>query len=148
MLAGHSWTGTIISEAGNHPTVTALVYVATRTPDALAATFPTPPANAGLAHHEGYAQLSENAFLNDFAGGVDEARALYAVPATIADLILMATRRQSTAQNVDQFADRQRHKVPRELFSNFVGGHVTDHTCRPPGDADRARGCPGPNTWA
>ena len=81
VLAGHSWAGTIISEAGNHPRVTALVYVAARAPDAgedynaLAAKYPTPPANAGLVHHDGYAQLSESAFLADFAGGIEETRA-------------------------------------------------------------------------
>ncbi|MGW1451776.1 alpha/beta fold hydrolase [Micromonospora sp. NPDC002411] len=93
VLVGHSWAGTVISDAGNHPKVTALVYVAARAPDAgedyaaLAAQYPTPPANAGLLHHNGYAQLSETAFLEDFAGGVDEvrARSLYAVQGPIAD---------------------------------------------------------------
>ncbi|MCZ7374183.1 alpha/beta fold hydrolase [Micromonospora sp. WMMC250] len=93
VLVGHSWAGTVISEAGNHPNVTALVYVAARAPDAgedyaaLAAQYPTPPANAGLVHHGGYGQLSEAAFLDDFAGGVDEvrARSLYAVQGPIAD---------------------------------------------------------------
>lgn len=87
VLVGHSWAGTVISEAGDHPKVSALVYVAARAPDAgedftaLAAKFPTPPANAGLVHSDGFAQLSEEAFLDDFAGGVDRtrARALYAV---------------------------------------------------------------------
>lgn len=92
VLAGHSWAGTVISEAGAHPEVSALVYVAARAPDAgedyaaLAAKYPTPPANAGLVHNDGYAQLSEKAFLEDFAGGVDpaRARALYAVQGPIA----------------------------------------------------------------
>ncbi len=54
VLVGHSWAGTVISEAGVDPKVSALVYVAARAPDAgedyaaLAAKFPTPPANAGL----------------------------------------------------------------------------------------------------
>src|SRR5881296_2767638 len=54
VLVGHSWAGTVISEAGTDPKVSALVYVAARAPDAgedygaLAAKFPTPPANAGL----------------------------------------------------------------------------------------------------
>ena len=93
VLAGHSWGGTVISEAGNHANVAALVYVAARAPDAgedytaLAARFPTPPASAGLVHSDGYAQLSEKAFLEDFAGRVDDirARSLYAVQGPIAD---------------------------------------------------------------
>ena len=95
VLAGHSWAGTVISEAGIAPNVSALVYVAARAPDAgedsaaLAATFPAPPASAGLVHANGFAQLSEEAFLNDFANGVDPARALvlYAVQGRIADTL-------------------------------------------------------------
>ncbi|WFE99204.1 hypothetical protein [Micromonospora sp. WMMD964] len=76
------------------------MYVAARAPDAgedyaaLAAQYPTPPANAGLVHHDGYGQLSEAAFLDDFAGGVVEvrARSLHVVQGPIADLIIMATR--------------------------------------------------------
>jgi pimeloyl-ACP methyl ester carboxylesterase len=34
LLAGHSFGGTVISEAGIHPAVAALVYVAARAPDA------------------------------------------------------------------------------------------------------------------
>ena len=36
ILAGHSFGGTVISEAGTHPAVVALVYVAARAPDAAA----------------------------------------------------------------------------------------------------------------
>lgn len=92
VLAGHSWAGTVISQAGTHPNVTALVYVAARAPradedyGALAATFPTPPASAGLVHSpDGFAQLSEDAFLHDFANGLDavQAKALFAVQGRI-----------------------------------------------------------------
>ncbi len=93
VLAGHSWAGTVISEAGVHENVIALVYVAARAPDAgedyghLASTYPAAPATAGLIHHNGFAQLSEEAFLADFANGIDEthARALYAVQGPISD---------------------------------------------------------------
>lgn len=87
VLVGHSWAGTVISEAGVDPKVSALVYVAARAPDAgedygaLAAKFPTPPASAGLVQSDGYAQLNEEAFVKYFAGDIDpvKARALYAV---------------------------------------------------------------------
>jgi pimeloyl-ACP methyl ester carboxylesterase len=51
--------------------------------------FPTPPANAGLVKSDGFAQLSEEAFLKDFAGGIDpaKARVLYAVQGRIADTL-------------------------------------------------------------
>lgn len=88
VLGGHSWSGTLVSEVGDDPSISALAYIAARAPDAgedfpaLAKQFPTPPASAGVVvAPDGYAQLSEAAFLNDFAGGVDpqRARALYAV---------------------------------------------------------------------
>ena len=57
VLAGHSFSGMIVTEAGVHPNVSALVYVAARAPDAgedytaLAKTYPTPPASEiGRAH--------------------------------------------------------------------------------------------------
>src|SRR5205085_11758357 len=81
VLVGHSWAGTVISEAGVDPKVPALVYVAHRAPDAgedytaLAAKFPTPPASAGLVKSGGFAQLSEEAFLRDFAGDIEPAKA-------------------------------------------------------------------------
>lgn len=95
VLVGHSWAGTVISEAGVDPKVSGLVYVAARAPDAgedyaaLAKKFPTPPANAGLVHSGGFAQLSEDAFLRDFANGVEpaKARVLYAAQGRISDAL-------------------------------------------------------------
>jgi pimeloyl-ACP methyl ester carboxylesterase len=87
VLAGHSWSGTIVSEVGVDPKVTALVYIAARAPDAgedfvaLSAKFPSAPARAGIEDHGGFTQLSEDAFLNYFANGVarEKAQVLYAV---------------------------------------------------------------------
>lgn len=96
VLVGHSFAGTIISETGNDPIVSALVYVAARAPDAgedfgaLAAKFPKPPASAGVVRANGYFWLSEEAFLRDFAGDLDpaRARALYAVQGQAADALV------------------------------------------------------------
>jgi pimeloyl-ACP methyl ester carboxylesterase len=87
VLVGHSFAGMIITEAGVDPKVTSLVYVAARAPDAgedytvLAKQFPTPPATAGIVWNGDYGQLSEEAFLRDFAGDLPagKARILYAV---------------------------------------------------------------------
>ena len=87
VLAGHSWSGTLVSEAGNDPKVTALVYVAARAPDAaedfvaLSAKFPTMPVRAGVQNHDGLTTISEDAFLKYFANGVPHKKAevLYAV---------------------------------------------------------------------
>ena len=87
VLAGHSFSGMIVTEAGVHPKVSALVYVAARAPAAgedyaaLAKQFPTPPASAGVVFDGDEGRLTEAAFLRDFAGDLPEARArvLYAV---------------------------------------------------------------------
>ncbi len=89
VLVGHSFSGMIVTEAGIDPKVTALVYVAARAPDAgedytaLAERFPTPPASAGIVWSGDWGQLSEAAFLRDFAGDLPgaKARVLYAVQA-------------------------------------------------------------------
>jgi pimeloyl-ACP methyl ester carboxylesterase len=87
VLVGHSFSGMIVTEAGVDPKVSALVYVAARAPDAgedyaaLAKTFPTPPATAGIVFDGDEGRLSEAAFLRDFAGDLPgtRARVLYAV---------------------------------------------------------------------
>ncbi len=87
VLVGHSFSGMIVTEAGVHPNVSALVYVAARAPDAgedytaLAKTYPTPPATAGIVFDGDEGRLSEEAFLRDFAGDLPAAKAkvLYAV---------------------------------------------------------------------
>ena len=87
VLAGHSFSGMIVTEAGADPKVSAVVYVAARAPDAgedyaaLARKFPTPPASAGIVFDGDEGRLTEAAFLRDFAGDLPEARAraLYAV---------------------------------------------------------------------
>ncbi len=87
VLVGHSFGGTIISEAGVASNVASLVFVAARAPDAgedyaaLAAKYPAGPASAGLIWDGDQGRLSEAAFLRDFAGDVPRAKArvLYAV---------------------------------------------------------------------
>jgi pimeloyl-ACP methyl ester carboxylesterase len=87
VLVGHSFSGMILTDVGVDPKVTALVYVAARAPDAgedytaLAKNYPTPTAAAGIVFNDDWGQLSEEAFLRDFAGDLppEEARVLYAL---------------------------------------------------------------------
>jgi pimeloyl-ACP methyl ester carboxylesterase len=87
VLVAHSWGGTVISDIGTDPKVTALVYVAARAPDAgedfvaLSGKYPAGPVRAGVQEHDGFTKISEEAFLRSFANGVvhKKAEVLYAV---------------------------------------------------------------------
>jgi pimeloyl-ACP methyl ester carboxylesterase len=87
VLVGHSFAGMIVTQAGVAPNVSAVVYVAARAPDAnedyaaLAARFPSPAASAGIVYDGDQGRLTQEAFLNDFAGDLakDRAMVLYAV---------------------------------------------------------------------
>lgn len=87
VLAGHSFGGMIVTEAGADPKVSALAYVAARAPDAgedyaaLAMNFPAAPASAGIVYDGDEGRLTEEAFLRDFAGDLPSTRArvLFAV---------------------------------------------------------------------
>ncbi|MCI1012454.1 alpha/beta hydrolase [Herbaspirillum sp. C7C2] len=77
VLVGHSWGGTVITEAGNNDKVASLVYVAAFAPDAGQATgdlgkdLPVPPGIAKLSVDKaGFASLPPSALAADFAQDV------------------------------------------------------------------------------
>ena len=145
ILVGHSWAGTVISEAGVDPKVAGLVYVAARAPDAgedygaLAAKFPTPPASAGLVKSGGFAQLSEEAFLRDFAGDIppERARVMFAEQGRISDTLFasrttaaawrskpawysVSTRDRTTAPELERFLAKRMNATTIELDSSHL----------------------------
>ncbi len=81
VLVGHSWGGTVITQAGNDPKVAALVYVAAFAPDAGQSTadqgtqYPVPE---GIKHLQadaaGYLSLSADGVANYFAQDLPRAR--------------------------------------------------------------------------
>ena len=111
VLAGHSFGGTIVTEAGVAPNVSALVYVAARAPDAgedyaaLANTFQTPPASAGIVYDGDEGRLGEEAFLRDFAGDLPEAKAkiLYAVQQPFQKALLTGRTNQAAWRSKPSF---------------------------------------------
>jgi pimeloyl-ACP methyl ester carboxylesterase len=111
VLAGHSFSGMIVTQTGVDPKVSAVVYVAARAPDAgedyaeLAKRFPTPPASAGIVFDGDEGRLSETAFLRDFAGDLPEARArvLYAVQQPFHKPLLTARTTQAAWRSKPSF---------------------------------------------
>ena len=80
VLVGHSYGGMVITEAGVHPSVQALVYVAAFQPDvgesAAGLNSKTPAASTSIAPvGGGYLQVKPEAFARDFAADVPPALA-------------------------------------------------------------------------
>ena len=88
VLVGHSWGGTVTTEAGNHPGVKGLVYVAAFAPDIGQSTgdqvgeHPAPPGLSGVAPYgDGYLKMSVDSWIANVAQDLPEedARVLAAV---------------------------------------------------------------------
>lgn len=73
LLVAHSYGGIVITEAGNDPKVTGLVYVSAFAPDAgqsalsLNALVPVTPVGAQIRLNAGFLSLTREGILNDFA---------------------------------------------------------------------------------
>ncbi|WP_137153056.1 alpha/beta hydrolase [Devosia sp. FKR38] len=83
ILVGHSWGGTVITEAGNHPNVAGLVYVAALVPDAgqttseqYAGFAPTPDFVIDIAE-DGFGALNPDTFKIGFAADLSDEDAAF-----------------------------------------------------------------------
>lgn len=83
ILVGHSWGGTVITEAGGHSNVAGLVYVSALSPDAGETTaqqyegFTTPPEFVIDAHSDGFGFLNLEKFKAAFAADASDADAAF-----------------------------------------------------------------------
>ena len=84
ILVGHSYGGAVITEAGNHPNVAALVYIAAFVPDkdesvnTLIAGFPTDgPQPPILPPQDGFLLLDREKFHASFAGDLSAEQAAF-----------------------------------------------------------------------
>jgi pimeloyl-ACP methyl ester carboxylesterase len=84
ILVGHSYGGVVISEAGNHPKVAALVYIAAFVPDegeSVASLIANPPPGAPvppiLPPADGFLTLDHAKFAASFAADLDPAIAAF-----------------------------------------------------------------------
>jgi pimeloyl-ACP methyl ester carboxylesterase len=78
LLVGHSYAGVVITEAGNDPKVTGLVYISAYAPDAgqsvfsLNASLPKTPVNQEIMVNEGFLSLTNEGISADFAQDLPE----------------------------------------------------------------------------
>ena len=84
VLVGHSYGGVVITEAGNHPNVAGLVYIAAFAPDkgeSVASLIKDPPPGAPvppiLPPQDGFLMLDKAKFPASFAGDVAPERAAF-----------------------------------------------------------------------
>jgi pimeloyl-ACP methyl ester carboxylesterase len=83
VLVGHSWGGTVITEAGNDAKVSALVYVSALSPDAGETTsdqytgFTTPPEFVIETSADGFGSLKADTFKAGFAADASDADAAF-----------------------------------------------------------------------
>ncbi|XGI80103.1 alpha/beta fold hydrolase [Enterobacter hormaechei] len=114
VLVGHSWGGTVISEAGNDARVKSLVYVAAFAPDSgqstadLAGSYPAPPGGSDIAKTaDGYLYLPTEAVRKNFAPDVKPA-IQYTIAATQGPI------------NAEAFSEKVTHAAWHDKPSWFV----------------------------
>jgi len=138
VLVGHSWGGTVITEAGNDPKVKALVYVAAFAPDAGQSTgdqvnaHPTPPGLGGVTPFgDGFLKMSEESWIANVAQDLpeQEARVLAAVQTPLS--ITTFNDKVGTAAWADRpswyIVSSQDRAVSVEL-QRELGRHINAHT--------------------
>ena len=137
VLVAHSFAGTIISQAGVADNVSALVYIAARGPDAgedfgaLTKQFPTPPATAGIVFDGDIGQLTEKAFLKNFANGIptEKAKVLYAVQQPFHKALTAAKTTEAAWRSKPSFyAVCTQDRTINPDFERFMAKRMKAHT--------------------
>jgi pimeloyl-ACP methyl ester carboxylesterase len=141
VLVGHSFAGTIISQAGGADNVSSLVYIAARAPDAnedfaeLGKRFPTPPATAEIIFDGDIGYLPEAAFVKDFANGVPAARAqvLYAVQQPFHKALVAARTTEAAWRSKPSFyAVSTEDRTINSDLERFLAKRMNAHTIELP----------------
>lgn len=141
VLVGHSYGGAVISETGDDAKVSALVFFAARAPDvgedfvALSKKYPAPPASKGVNHQDGFAKLSEKAFVEDFVGDLPKAkaRALYAVQQPAADsLFSVITTKAAWHNKPSWYAVSQSDRTTSPDLERFLAKRMNAKTVELP----------------
>jgi pimeloyl-ACP methyl ester carboxylesterase len=140
VLVGHSWGGTVISEAGEHDKVASLVYVAAFAPDAgqstgeLGKDYAPPPGIARLSVDKaGFASLPPAAMREDFAQDVPREHA-NVMASTQGPIALKAFDEKTSAAAWTSrpswyIVSKNDHMIQPDLeraFARKIGAHTTE----------------------
>ena len=139
VLVGHSWGGTVITEAGATDKVSALVYVSAFAPDAgqssgeLGKGYPTPPGSASLSMDDaGFLHISDEGMRTQFAFDVPPARAavMAATQGPIAakafdEPVTVAAWKTHPSWYVVSTRDRMIAPELQTAMAQRIGAHVT-----------------------
>ena len=138
ILVGHSWGGTVITEAGVHPNVAGLVYVSALAPDAGETTAqqyegfaPTPDFVIDVAE-DGYGFLDHDKFKAGFAADAGDAEAAFLrdaqVPVNMAAFgtaVKNAAWRDKPSWAAIAADDRAFDQAMLQHMAKRIGAHVT-----------------------
>ncbi|WP_187972839.1 alpha/beta fold hydrolase [Aquibium microcysteis] len=139
VLVGHSWGGTVITEAGVHPQVRSLVYVSALSPDAGETTaqqydgFTTPPEFVLDIGADGFGFIRPDAFAAGFAADAGAADAAFLrdsqVPiamASFATTLTNAAWRQKPSWAVIATDDKAFDQKMLHGMAEKIGARVTE----------------------
>jgi pimeloyl-ACP methyl ester carboxylesterase len=141
VLVGHSYGGMVITEAGVHPSVQALVYVAAFQPDvgesAAGLNSKTPAASTSIAPvGGGYLQVKPEAFARDFAADVPPAlahfMAISQVPISVEAFGAKATAAPWKTKRSYAVVAKQDRMINPDL-ERFMTGRAKSETVELPG---------------
>jgi pimeloyl-ACP methyl ester carboxylesterase len=139
ILVGHSWGGTVITEAGIHPKVAGLVYVSALAPDAGETTaqqydgFAATPDFVIDVAEDGYGHVNLDKFQAGFAADVDDAGAAFLRDSQVPiNMSVFATPLQHAAWHdkptwaVIATEDRAFDQAMLQHMAKRIGAEVTD----------------------
>ncbi|MDF2555883.1 MAG: pytH [Microbacterium sp.] len=139
ILVGHSWGGTVITEAGVHPTVAGLVYVSALIPDVGETSgqqyegFAATPEFVIDVADDGFGRLDRDAFHAGFAADVSEADAMFLadsqVPVNMAvfgEAVTKAAWRDKPSWAVIATEDKAFDQAMLQHMARRVGADITN----------------------
>jgi pimeloyl-ACP methyl ester carboxylesterase len=139
ILVGHSWGGTVITEAGVHPKVAGLVYVSALIPDAGETSgqqyegFAATPEFVIDVTEDGFGYLNRDAFRGGFAADVSQADAAFLadsqVPVNMAvfgEAVTVAAWRDKPSWAVIATEDKAFDQAMLQHMATRIGADITN----------------------